>query len=438
MAEWVIVVKKIGKLRISVVKNESFVDLNYAKANVGESIQSVAMQLIYDMVGIDKEKVVMIDQCGVKAFHGEEIILPLRLPLSKDNVDEFLPLNKCVHPFFISLHLHDDIFEGRSDLIEYFKKYEPIGCRDEISCGFFRLHGIESYIMGCYTLIFPERKENEREADEVIFVDASEELLKCVPERFKHRKRQLSHAVPYQVYPVTPEEDERLENKAREYLSIYRKRAGLVVTSRLHVASPCIAMGIPVILGTDNADFRYAWIDRFVPVNQIDEYTAIDWNPFKIDVRFVKERLYDLFDGILNHEKMRVDVLQKLDQYYRNRKKTEFYKLFRNRLSKIEEQYGDNKFTYIIWGAGNHSLFAYQLISERFPNGKLLAVADRFKSGTRFGVPIIHGDEAAEFNPDFICITTRPGLEDGINGCKNVFGDEYESHYIVIASQQES
>ena len=40
-----------------------------------------------------------------------------------------------------------------------FKKYEPIGCRDEYSCNYFRKHGIESYIMGCYTLCLPERDE---------------------------------------------------------------------------------------------------------------------------------------------------------------------------------------------------------------------------------------------------------------------------------------
>ena len=257
--------KKIGKLRISIVKNDSFINPKYAKANIGESIQSVAMQLIYDLCGVVEEDIVRINQCDVKKYQNKEIILPLRLPLSSDNIDEFLPLDKCVHPFFISLHLHDDVFVGRPDLVEYFKKYEPIGCRDEMSCDFFRRHDIESYIMGCYTLVFSCRGEGEYER--VFVVDASEELKENIPKQLLNEAVFMSHAVPYWEYPITVEEDQRLENLAKKRLKDYRENGSLVITSRIHVAAPCVAMGVPVILATDNADFRYAWIDKFIPLH---------------------------------------------------------------------------------------------------------------------------------------------------------------------------
>lgn len=127
---------KIGKLRISIVRNKSFVDRNNAFANIGESIQAVTMAYIYRECGVDERDIIKIDQCEIKQYQGEEIVLPLRLPLSRDNYDEYFPLPKSIHPVFISLHLHDDIFQGRPDIVEYFKAYEPIGCRDEISCSF--------------------------------------------------------------------------------------------------------------------------------------------------------------------------------------------------------------------------------------------------------------------------------------------------------------
>lgn len=428
--------KKIGKLRISVVKNDSFMFPKYAKANIGESIQSVAMELIYDRCSIQRENIIKIDQCRVKEYQGEEIILPLRLPLSSENVDDFLPLDSKVHPFFISLHLHDDIFYNRQDLVEYFKRYEPIGCRDEVSCDFFRKHGIESYIMGCYTLVFPQRKEGTY--DKAFVVDASEKLKGHIPENIINNAVFLSHAVPYEEYPVTADEDQRLEDLARKYVEMYRDGGKLVITSRLHVAAPCIAMGIPVILATDNADFRYAWVDRFLPIYQQEDYGKIDWSPQAMDISVVRDDLIALFDGILNYEEMRLQPLKNLDNFYRNRSKTEYYKLFRERLHEIRLKYENGAFTYAIWGAGNHSLFAYQLMTEMYPNAVLVAVVDRFKKGTKFGVPIISGKDIYRFRPDYICISTKPGIEDALIGCKELYGDAYESHYTIVSSQQES
>lgn len=428
---------KIGKLRISVVRNDSFRDPKYAMANVGESIQSVAMEYIYDQCGVDRSDIIKIDQCDVKQYDGEEVILPLRLPLSHDTVDDYFPLHTCVHPFFISLHLHDDIFEDRQDLVDYFMRYAPIGCRDEISCGFFRKHGIESYVMGCYTLAFPKRTASP-EKGKVFMVDASKTLEENIPTELLKSAVRLSHAVPYHKYPVTPDEDERLETLAREYVNRYRDEAVMMITSRLHVAAPSVAMGIPVVLASDNADFRYAWIDAFVPVYQADDYKTIDWAPKSVDISTVRKDLMDVFDGILNHQEMRIPALQSLDAFYRSRQKTQYYKLFRNRLAHIKEIYGGAVFTYAIWGAGNHSLFAYELMSEMYPEAKLVAVVDRFKTGSKFGVPIVHGEDIQMFRPDHICISTKPGFEDAITGCKQLYGDTYAQHYTAITSQQES
>ena len=429
---------KTGKLRISAVRNKAFEDPKYAIANVGESIQSVAMQFIYDQCGIKKQNVIKINQCDVKQYKGGETILPLRLPLSKESVDDYLPLDPCVHPFFISLHLHDDIFDGRDDLVEYFKKFEPIGCRDEISCNFFRKRGIKSYIMGCYTLMFLPRKESVKtKHDKVFLVDVSEDLMSQIPSSLKEGAIIKTHATPYQKYPVTPDEDDRLERLAKGYLDEY-KEARLVITSRLHAAAPCVAMGIPVILASDNADFRYAWIDAFLPLYQEPDYDSIDWDPNPPDISFVRNNLMKVFNGILNHQRMDIRSMEKLDKFYRNRNSATYYKLFRKRLERIGEMYSEKPFTYAIWGAGNHALFAFDLMKEMYPNGTIVAVVDRFKRGMKFGVPVIPPDSIKEYRPDHICISTRPGMEDAIRGCKELYGEEYEAHYSLVASQQKS
>ncbi len=428
---------KIGKLRISAVRNKSFEDKQNAIANVGESIQSVVMREIYEKCGVQEDSIIKINQCDIKAYQGEEVILPLRLPLSKENIDDYLPLTSSVHPFFISLHVHDDIFEDRPDLVEYFQKYQPIGCRDEISCEYFRTHGIESYIMGCYTLMFLPR-ENTEQQNKIVCVDISSKLDEVIPSDIKKDVIKKTHAIPYLEYPVSPKEDDRLEQIAAEYVDFYRNEAKLVITSRLHAAAPCIAMGIPVILASDNVDFRYAWIDRFLPIYQASDYNSIQWNPSVVDVSLVRNNLFEIFDGIINRKEMSVEPLQKLDAYYRSRNKTEYYKMFRQKLMGIYERYQDKEFSYAIWGAGNHALFVYELMKEMYPKSILIVVIDKYKTGIKFGVPIIKGNDLTKYNVEHVCISTKPGTPEAVAECERIWGKDSKLHYTIVTSQQES
>lgn len=426
---------KIGKLRINMIQNEAYTDLANAYANVGESIQVVAIEYIYHQLGIQKKDIVKIDQCNIKKYEGEKVILPLRLPISSENVDDFFPLPGNIIPIFMSLHLHDDIFSDREDLVNYFKQYAPIGCRDEYSCNYFKKHGIESYIMGCYTLCLPERKERVI-ADKVYVVDASKELMDALPEDIKRNGTYVSHAVRFHEYPVTHREDDRLVETAKGYLERYMETASMIVTSRIHAAAPCMAMGIPVILATNNADFRYAWIDRFLPVYQLEDYENIDWSPERVEMREVRDILFEFFEKAIETGKADRNCLEKLDTLYRERRKTQYYKSFRNRILKLREKYQmDAKFSYVIWGGGCHAHFAYDLMNELYPKARLCAVVDKYKKGVMFGVPIIKGEELRKYNVDHVCITTNPGKAEAVKECERLAPmDKY--FYTLITSQQ--
>lgn len=429
---------KVGKIRINMIENDSYFDKENAFANVGESIQAVTMSYIYEKIGICKDKIVKVDQCKIKEYDGEPLIFPLRLPLSKATVDNFLPLKECITPIFMSLHLHDDILSGREDLIAYFKKYEPVGCRDEQTCCFFRQHGIEAYIMGCYTVCLPKR-EKEPVKGSTFLVDVSKELMEKIPSAIKRNAVILSQAVPFEEYPVTHQEDERLEKVAEFYLDRYYNEADLVITSRLHAASPCMAMGIPVILASNNIDFRYAWIDKYLKLYQQSEYSMINWNPGIVEMDEVKELMLNFYrESIINGIPAK-EYLQKLDEFYRNRNKTAYYLCFRERLTKLKEKYScDDAFDYAIWGAGCHAIFAHDLMSEMFPNAKLIVVIDKYKKGKIFGVPIVRGEDLDQYKVEHVCITTNPGLNEAIEGCNIYFGNDAKYKYTIMTSQQKS
>ena len=111
---------------------------------------------------------------------------------------------------------------------------------------------------------------------------------------------------------------------AKKILDYYRDNAALVITSRLHIASPCMAMGIPVILVKEEFDGRYSWIDKFLPLYEREEWRKINWNPipveyeeFKISAKeFLYKKIVETYDN--NVERYIIS------EFYENRNRSHY------------------------------------------------------------------------------------------------------------------
>src|SRR5262249_35209243 len=88
--------------------------------------------------------------------------------------------------------------------------------------------------------------------------------------------------------------------EAKAALELYRTRARLVITTFLHCALPCIAMGIPVIafLPRPQYDFqktsdeeRFSGLTQIAPVHRFGDTSDVDWSPRPIDVERIKEAI---------------------------------------------------------------------------------------------------------------------------------------------------
>lgn len=67
------------------------------------------------------------------------------------------------------------------------------------------------------------------------------------------------------------------EQYARYVLERYRTQAKLVITSKIHVAMPCIALGIPVIFIVDNPfNERFDVLSGIVPIYSYKDIRYID------------------------------------------------------------------------------------------------------------------------------------------------------------------
>ena len=164
---------------MSFLKDDSFIDNDNAMANLGDNIQSLAMDSIYDQLSIDKNDICYIKRDFAKEYHGEQINVALYTEFTKERVERRLNVSDKIQiKSIISAVFNDDFNTCASvyaPLYNTLKKLEPIGARDETSRNELINHGIEAYLSGCFTVCFKKREKTPHNG-RVFFVDAPEEL----------------------------------------------------------------------------------------------------------------------------------------------------------------------------------------------------------------------------------------------------------------------
>ncbi|MEM9770191.1 MAG: polysaccharide pyruvyl transferase family protein [Cyanobacteria bacterium P01_D01_bin.73] len=169
-----------------------------------------------------------------------------------------------IHPLFISFHV------GREELAapkykDYYKQFEPIGCRGYRTLELMTDLGIDAYFSGCLTLTLQNPYSDKDRTDDIYFVDPfsfgegkrypkldspdfRNDLWEKIPEEVREKATYLRHTadVPGEDYG----NPYKRFNLTRSLFERYA-RAKLVVTGRIHCALPCLALGTPVIFLTD-------------------------------------------------------------------------------------------------------------------------------------------------------------------------------------------
>lgn len=259
--------------------------------NIGDYVQALASSQFYpridgfldrdtDLAGYDGEPCKMI-------MNGWYMHNPANWPPS-DKID----------PLFVAVHINSLAKEALTspENIAYFKKHDPIGCRDLYTMELLKENGVDAYFSGCMTLTLGETYRTDEVEDKTYIVDpiynaqmtASKMLKACsiwlrhpidVMKLFtkKHLHvhagnnwlfKVLKTALYYEEYSRVfgrdivmnseyvcqehsyyyknfKDDDARFE-EAKRLVNGYAK-AKLVITSRIHCALPSLGMGTPVI-----------------------------------------------------------------------------------------------------------------------------------------------------------------------------------------------
>lgn len=224
-------------------------------ANLGDDVQTYAAAKLLPQVDyvIDREH---LDSFESKDGENVAVIMAAWWFWQKWN----WPPAPCIVPLLTSMHINNyDIYNRGTPIKdrwvsgpgrEYLEAYGPVGVRDESSLEFFKEHGIDSYFSGCITLTLPKQKVTEDAGEYVCIVDLNDTLKSKAMELLKNtglRVVEISHRCHYRGKEWTLED--RMK-KVEETLTLYQN-ARCVITRRLHVSLPCLAMEVPVLSVVD-------------------------------------------------------------------------------------------------------------------------------------------------------------------------------------------
>lgn len=371
---------------------------NDRQMNLGDPIQSFAVLELFKNMGIAEEKIFPLNKYDLADYDGEDVIAVIN---GYEGYEYFayhtrlLPVSSKIHPVFCGLHLHRELSE-----IELFslRNNQPVGCRDEYTVNYLKSKGIDAFLSGCLTMLFPQR-DNSKKYDKVFIVDCTDRIKEYIPDNIKEDAEYLSQIIKMSSnsndYRLTLNETEEYKQIARNQLNRYRDEAKLVITTRLHVASPCAAMGIPVVLVRETFDERYQFIDRFIPLHCPEELKYLDWENVKTEIpNNVKDALTGLCKNMIGMAASRKTLE---DVYSKKIQNVNFANEEEVVASKLPFD-KDEEFSYCIWGVCMpNSYLLYEQMQKQYPKSRMKYAIDTYATGIyKDNIKIIHPDKLDE------------------------------------------
>lgn len=310
------------------------------------------------------------------------VYLPINFPFLKGVKGIDCLFSDYIHPIFIGFTWLCDYLS--SSEIAYLRRFEPIGCRDEYTYHTMQKYGIHSWLNGCATLTYDASKPS-CSGTSTFFVDVPEAALSKIPAEITSHAKYLSQVISKDSYG-----DRDALSIAKERYAYYRENAGLVVTSRLHCAVPCLAMGIPVIMIVNNVSFRMSWLEKLLPIYTVDEIDSIDWSYPVRDCGQIIQLVRQNAVNVLHSPYIWFSEMQEITAFYENRtRKPYFVEGYTNTLSYIDEQFSaDPHAKYAFWGLTLLTNMLQRYIESHYPQAHLVKVYDKTTTGYFQQIPL--------------------------------------------------
>jgi hypothetical protein len=261
----------------------------YYSINLGDNAQSIAIRHAYRQLGFPEDLLVSINRDTLSSYRGG----PAYLIMNGVFGPASFPLPPNILPIFVGFHADESVIRQH---VEIFRRFQPIGCRDDATTALLQSLGIQARTTGCLTLTLPKRSVAPTEPKLLVVYGTMKgrlpgSILRYIPAELADAAEFIFHRLPMTNFP--PSERQRAEAEKYELalLDHFRDEATLVLTPLHHVASPCMAMGIPVIVCRRKPDPRFSFLETLIPIYLPKEFKRIDWNPAAPDLTSIKSNL---------------------------------------------------------------------------------------------------------------------------------------------------
>lgn len=181
-----------------------------------------------------------------------------------------------ITPVYSSVHFSNTEILSTRQNRDHLRRHSPIGARDRKTLWMLRAANIPSYYSGCFTIGI-RRRPPVKQSDDLLIVDGidhplGDDQIRVISTALKLPARRISHD-PLETHLPFDEYAAASINHAETLLSTYCA-AKLVVTTKIHCALPCLAMGVPVILiHPSPQEERLRAVGEYLPIigmNQLD------------------------------------------------------------------------------------------------------------------------------------------------------------------------
>jgi len=279
---------KLGILDFSYANTKKSVqklrDDAFYTINLGDNAQSIAARDLLSRVGYDASNIVTVDRDMLASYSGEPVALIMNGVFFERN----FPVPDAVIPIFVGFCTKSERLIR--DHSEWFKRFQPVGCRDVETARMLTAAGIQATVTGCVTMTFPRRtRAPDKSRMFIVYGSGAGKLpsavLKHIPHDLLDDAEFIYHRLPVNEMPLTEASRRWIEHYEEGLLGRYRKEASLVLTPLLHVATPCLAMGVPLVLCRTNWDTRFGFVEKFTRIYTPDDVSEVVWRCEAPDIR---------------------------------------------------------------------------------------------------------------------------------------------------------
>ena len=271
--------------------------------NIGDYIQTIATRNAVRKRYENMDEV-YFDRDNLSNYDGKNAIVVMQGWFS--HVYSFFP-NERLFPIFLGMHLSSSGVNFFLNFIKhnpYYFKNRVVGCRDLSTTQIMKKLNIKHYFSRCLTLTLPKREVTPKNG-KVYIVDVPKQYHKYIPVHLrKHahyvEQRAVDKDLSIHDYYCRGEHYMKV---ASDLLIEYKEKASLIITSALHCASPCTAMGIPVVLiDFDGNMDRFTTLNGIIPVYSKDDLKSgrINYSPSPPYIEQLKKAMLDNLEMSIN------------------------------------------------------------------------------------------------------------------------------------------